>query len=113
MGGVVEGYEWSGEWIEVTEEGVALRVEASGSGEEVEELRAAAEGRFELEIRWLGGAVELEVRRKGRRHLLRVEVGERPWFLVRSELERLMLELGGEEVLRRAIDDLCSALLDP
>ena len=100
------------EWIEVTEKGVTLHVEAHGNEEYVDVLKATVEGGFEVEIRWLGNAVKLEIEKGGKRCTLQVEVDERPWFLLRRELEKLMLDLGPEEVLRNAIDDLYNTLLE-
>ena len=108
-------YERVSEWIELTEEGVTLDVVAAGSDEFVDELTAAAAGRYELKIEWRDGSVKLTLSRRAKRARLEVAVAmkDRPWFLVRDELVKLVEELGCEEVLRRIVDELYSAVIDP
>ena len=55
---------------------------------------------YEMAFKWLGGAVEAEVKVKGKRHYLRVEMDERSWFLGnRDELSRVVMELGAGELV--------------
>jgi hypothetical protein len=38
---------------------------------------------------------------------------ERPWFLVREELVKLSMELGGDELARRIVDEMYTTAIDP
>jgi len=115
-GGIVEsGYERVTEWIELTEEGVQMEFYAAGSDEHVDLLKVRAEGRFELTVEWLGCAARLALDRPGKHAHLEVTAAlrERPWFLVREELVKLSMELGGDELARRIVDEMYTTAIDP